>query len=280
MRLNQIIISGNSRQDYGDGQDSLPFLGKSIRLFFRQKLSGELEKATSIVFEELDHEALFERDTLFNKFSPQVSFDREDIGVRFRFGRREEYEESDLQKQENKEARKKEIEGLLSFDSNTYLDLYKYTFPKVAFVIIKEGGDKHIARDIFQNALIVLLERIKSDDFELTCSTGTYLHSVSVNIWRNLRRKLAHRVITAEIREFFHDMTETIYFEEIPEEYDRVASILEKIEDPCKSLLENFYLKGLSWDAIAEKLGYANAASARNQKYKCLEKIREIMTTL
>lgn len=119
MRLNQIMITGNAHQDHGDGQESLTVLGNSLRLFFRQKLSRELEKAISIVFEELDREALFERDTLFNKFSPQVSFDREDIGVRFRFGRREEYEESDLQKQENKEARKKEIEGLLSYDSNT-----------------------------------------------------------------------------------------------------------------------------------------------------------------
>jgi predicted DNA-binding protein YlxM (UPF0122 family) len=54
-----------------------------------------------------------------------------------------------------------------------------------------------------------------------------------------------------------------------------VAAILEKITDPCKGLLESFYFDQLSWDAIAEKYGYSNAASARNQKYKCLERIRK-----
>jgi len=54
-----------------------------------------------------------------------------------------------------------------------------------------------------------------------------------------------------------------------------VAGILEKMGDPCKALLESFYFNQLSWEAIAEKFGYSNAASARNQKYKCLERIRK-----
>ena len=143
---------------------------------------------------------------------------------------------------------------------------------------MEEGGDKQVARDVFQSALIILLERIKSDEFRLTCSVGTYLHSVAVNIWRNLRRKLAERVIHIEILDIDDTSREAIYFEEIPGDYEKVASILEQMGDPCKSLLENFYFNQLSWDAIAEKMGYANAASARNQKYKCLEKIREIMS--
>jgi hypothetical protein len=45
--------------------------------------------------------------------------------------------------------------------------------------------------------------------------------------------------------------------------------------DPCKELLECFYYKNLSWSEIASRLGYSSAASARNQKYKCLERIRK-----
>jgi hypothetical protein len=41
--------------------------------------------------------------------------------------------------------------------------------------------------------------------------------------------------------------------------------------------LKSYYYKNQSWDEIASSLGYASAASARNQKYKCLERIRKTL---
>ena len=63
-------------------------------------------------------------------------------------------------------------------------------------------------------------------------------------------------------------------FEITPDIFENVNRAIETLGDPCKQLLECYYYKNLSWAAIASKLGYANAASARNQKYKCLERIR------
>lgn len=283
MRLNQIMISGETRQDPGIGDTQEPALGKSIRLFFRQKLSDKLQSLIAPLLDEIDKEVNFLQSISFDvdqdasikaSKSRLDKLDLEDIGVRFRFERRRDDEEL---RQANREARKKEVEALLSYDREMYLDLYRYTFPQVANAIMQEGGDRQVARDVFQNALIVLLERIRSDDFVLTCSAGTYLHSVSINIWRNLRRKLAQRAIQVDIKDFPNSMTETIYFEEIPGDYEKLAALLEKMEDPCKSLLENFYVRELSWEAIAEKMGYASAGSARNQKYKCIERIRKAL---
>lgn len=283
MQLNQVMISGETRQDPGTGDTQEPTLAKSIRLFFRQKLSDKLQSLIAPLLDEIDKEVNFLQSISFDvdqdasikaSKSRLDKLDLEDIGVRFRFERRRDDEEL---RQANREARKKEVEALLSYDREMYLDLYRYTFPQVANAIMQEGGDRQVARDIFQNALIVLLERIRSDDFVLTCSAGTYLHSVSVNIWRNLRRKLAQRAIQVDIRDFPNSMTETIYFEEIPGDYEKLAALLEKMEDPCKSLLENFYVRELSWEAIAEKMGYASAGSARNQKYKCIERIRKAL---
>ncbi|GAP69518.1 RNA polymerase sigma factor, sigma-70 family [Bacteroidales bacterium 6E] len=283
MRLNQIMISGETRQDPGTGDTQEPALAKSIRLFFRQKLSDKLQSLIAPLLDEIDKEVNFLQSISFDvdqdasikaSKSRLDKLDLEDIGVRFRFERRRDDEEL---RQANREARKKEVEALLSYDREMYLDLYRYTFPQVANAIMQEGGDRQVARDVFQNALIVLLERIRSDDFELTCSAGTYLHSASVNIWRNLRRKLAQRAIQVDIRDFPNSMTETIYFEEIPGDYEKLAALLDKMEDPCKSLLENFYVRELSWEAIAEKMGYASAGSARNQKYKCIERIRKAL---
>lgn len=66
----------------------------------------------------------------------------------------------------------------------------------------------------------------------------------------------------------------SVHYYSTPDIFDNVAKVINNLSDPCKQLLECFYYQNLSWDEIASKLGYANAASARNQKYKCLERIR------
>ena len=270
MKLNQIIISGDTNQDFRtpEENESLYNLGKSIQVFYRQKLIRELDTLISRIYAELDRKGLYAKDALFERF--------EDHGVRFK---KSEWRPTEVEILERQRQRDLEVKALLSHDHKTYFNLYEYTLPKIAYHIIMEGGDKYIAKDIFQAALIVLLERIRSEDFMLTCSPGTYLHSVSMNIWRNLRKKVAQRAIYVDLSDLIYEFQETVYFEEIPDDYAKVAATLEQMGDPCKSLLENFYFNQLSWDAIAEKMGYANAASARNQKYKCLEKIREIMSS-
>jgi DNA-directed RNA polymerase specialized sigma subunit len=57
--------------------------------------------------------------------------------------------------------------------------------------------------------------------------------------------------------------------------YDLVIEEFEHLGDTCKRLLQLFYFEHKSWDLITEIMGYSTAASARNQKYKCDEKIRK-----
>lgn len=67
----------------------------------------------------------------------------------------------------------------------------------------------------------------------------------------------------------------TIGEETIPDVFESVNKAIETLGDPCRQLLECFYYENLSWVEIASSLGYSSAASARNQKYKCLERIRK-----
>ena len=53
---------------------------------------------------------------------------------------------------------------------------------------------------------------------------------------------------------------------------------LKELGDPCKSILMYFYYEQFSMEKIAETLGYTNADNAKNQKYKCLKRLKTIMT--
>jgi RNA polymerase sigma factor (sigma-70 family) len=281
MKLNQILITGATNQELRTQpvEEPVYYLDKSVQVYFRNKTADQLLEVVTPIFEELNNSGNFQKEVLFEEFEPKetIKYRKAKDGPDDWFVRKftNLFDEEEETVQEIKVKEPTETERLLGYDRNTYLNLYKYTFPQIAYTIIKEGGSVHIARDIFQNALIVLLERLKRNDFTLTCSSGSYLKSVSVNIWRNLKRTMAQRVIKVDISNYYNTLEEIIYFEDIPQQYEKVAAILEKMGEPCKTLLESFYFNQLSWEAIAEKFGYASAASARNQKYKCLERIRE-----
>jgi hypothetical protein len=51
---------------------------------------------------------------------------------------------------------------------------------------------------------------------------------------------------------------------------------MQNLGEPCKSLLESYYLQKKSMVAIAEEFGYTNADNAKNQKYKCLMRLKKL----
>jgi RNA polymerase sigma factor (sigma-70 family) len=48
------------------------------------------------------------------------------------------------------------------------------------------------------------------------------------------------------------------------------------IGEPCKSLLESYYIQDKNMQEIAENFGYTNADNAKNQKYKCLMRLKKL----
>ena len=60
------------------------------------------------------------------------------------------------------------------------------------------------------------------------------------------------------------------------QEFHMMEKALLNIGEPCKSLLEAFYLQKKNMTEIAGNFGYTNADNAKNQKYKCLMRLKKI----
>lgn len=165
--------------------------------------------------------------------------------------------------------------GLVSNDPLTYKQLYEFEFPKIVKLILKEGGKIDDAKDIFQDALVILIEKIYKDNLNIKKSIGGYLYVICENLWKyNQRQDITKNNVKAgfwynlEMEKNFCMMDEPILYDLVIEEFEHLG-------DTCKRLLQLFYFEHKSWDLITEIMGYSNAASARNQKYKCIEKIRK-----
>ncbi len=47
-------------------------------------------------------------------------------------------------------------------------------------------------------------------------------------------------------------------------------------KEPCKTLLEAFYINKKNMQEIAATFGYTNAENAKTQKYKCLVRLKKL----
>lgn len=169
------------------------------------------------------------------------------------------------------------LEGFARNDRNAVEAIYKTNYNMVQALIINNNGSADDAKDIFQEAMIVLYEKVKTGTFELNCQIKTYVYSVCRRLW--LKRLQQESRYTAQVE----SLEAVVPVEEELEDHERRNTEFEMMDkaisslgEPCKSLLEAYYLQHRNMQDIATDFGYTNADNAKNQKYKCLMRLKKI----
>lgn len=155
--------------------------------------------------------------------------------------------------------------------------VYKENYGLIQQFVINNNGNEDDARDIFQEAMMVLYEKARLPEFELTCQIRTYLYSVCRRLW--LKKLQQSRRIETNVENF----DKIVQVEDDIEEHDKLnlqyltmRTAMGKIGEPCKSLIEAFYVHKKNMLEIAGFFGYTNADNAKNQKYKCLVRLKKL----
>lgn len=150
-------------------------------------------------------------------------------------------------------------------------ELYK-EFPKIRANILSTGGDEEIARELFHDSLILIIEKVNKPDFELSSKLSTFLYGINRFLWKNELRK-RQRSPELEWKDTLILTADDVgYNEEKEEKIKALNHILNQVTEKCKKIFELFYYKKESMTTIAEKLGFTSVNSAKTQKYKCMEK--------
>jgi RNA polymerase sigma factor (sigma-70 family) len=169
------------------------------------------------------------------------------------------------------------LRGIKENDPAILKYIYKAYYPSVFYFITNNNGSDEEAKDIYQEAVIILYENLQEEEFTLSCKVQTYIYSVCRKLWlKSLLNKNRFRGRLDDIEEFIP--LEGLD-EELEEKEERLRSMKESmllLGEPCRTLLENFYMEGLSMQEISERFGYTNADNAKNQKYKCLLRLKKI----
>ncbi|WP_443946914.1 RNA polymerase sigma factor [Pedobacter sp. AW1-32] len=169
------------------------------------------------------------------------------------------------------------ILGILNNAEDTLSKLYKGYFPMVLQFILNNSGDEDDAKDVYQEAIIVLYNKVKQGDFELSAKLKTYIYSVSRRIW--LKKLAQNSKKTGNISDYEDVLVvdeDVQDHEEKDAAFVKMQSALDHLGEPCKTIIQDFYIHDLSMQDICEKFGYTNADNAKTQKYKCLQRLKKI----
>jgi len=163
------------------------------------------------------------------------------------------------------------IEGVRHNDNAILQFIYRKYFPKIKFHILKNGGKDDEAKDVFQEAIILIYKKIKNNSLDLTCSFKTYLFSVCRYLWlKQLKEKKYLRAANYNGMEYVDvedDMEELYYENERFKLYQHHFNLMGK---DCQKVLELF-LKKIPLREIAEIMGYSSEKYAKKRKYQCKE---------
>lgn len=159
--------------------------------------------------------------------------------------------------------------------------VYAELLPQVARFVQANGGSQQDARDIFQDALVIFLLRLRqstASDVQWR-NWMSYFLSICRNRWYQELRDRKMRP-SAQGIDFPDNGTEegrqfgAISREELIAE--AVQQALSNLDPACRDVLRMFYNERLSMADIADLLGYT-PDYIRVKKMRCMEKLRKAM---
>lgn len=173
------------------------------------------------------------------------------------------------------------IHQLRMGEGSAISNVYKDNYQLIEQFVLNNNGIKADAKDLYQEVFMIFIEKLKEDSFSLTCLISTYLYSVARFQWlKKLKKRKSGKVVAlldnAEYLENIPDGTDEIDLEEQTSKNEQIAMhALEQLGNPCKKLLQYFYFHKRTMENIAKEMNYKSGKAARNQKYKCMERLRK-----
>ena len=167
-------------------------------------------------------------------------------------------------------------------DERALSRLYRQHWPMVSHFILQNSGSDDDAQDVYQEGVMVFYEKVRDGSLELSCQIKTYLYAVCRRIWlKRLTNKSRFGVRLLD-EEDYQALPQTgaeddlQAAEEQERRFELMNQALQRLGEPCRSLLEGFYLLDKSMQELTDDFGYTNADNAKTQKYKCLLRLKKL----
>lgn len=154
--------------------------------------------------------------------------------------------------------------------------LYLENYPKIESYVLNNNGTAEEAKDVFQEAFIAVWRSVQLDKFtpHHQTSLSGYLYRVAKNKWLDhLRSGRYKRTVPLQAVEDGDVAAEELTGDE-ESHLQAATAAFSKLGEACRELLKRFYFGKESLRTIASAFGWTEA-TAKNNKYRCLQGLRE-----
>jgi len=166
------------------------------------------------------------------------------------------------------------LKGIAENNHAVINEIYINIFPQVNSYILTHGGSEAEAQDIFQDALLVILQRINREKLEIHCKFNTYIYAICKKIWIQNRKKHQSRMNKMKEMDIAAE-PETPYGSN---EEDRQRLLFEKhfnnLSPDCQKLLRLSF-NDLKIEEIMDIMGIKTLERTSDRKYRCKKNLIE-----
>ncbi len=172
------------------------------------------------------------------------------------------------------------IESVKRGDKELFKSFYLSERPYFLKFLIKNYKlENENLTDIYQEAVLVLYENIVAKKLDnISSGLRTYLYGIGKNlVFKQFNRSAMVEKHESDLMEHLIFLNENTQVGVSESYFQRLKSEIRQLKDPCRDLLIRFYYQRQSLESIASGMGYKNASVVKNQKRRCMEKLKEIM---
>lgn len=181
--------------------------------------------------------------------------------------------------------------GIIDNDEQAWRHIYHNMRIGFASILRKSFPNVNIAKedieDIFQESLVVLMQKVKRDGLMIPREGAifSYLVEIGKRTACNFLRKQSHissaDVVTILAKQHYNSEDNDMAADEKQQAEDEFLDrAFDLLPPDCKTLLKRFYWDHKTMDEIASILGMRNADSAKTKKNKCMNKFKDIAAKL
>ena len=170
-----------------------------------------------------------------------------------------------------------QLTAIKANDETVLKSLYENNYFKTEKYVLNNNGSVEQAKDIYQEAFIAVWRNIQLDKFypENESALEGYLYQIARNKWLDYLRSNQYKKHTP-LSNLTNRLPEETAREEDNGYIDDVIKQFEQLGENCRELLTRFYYRKESMKIIAKQFEWTEA-TARNNKYRCLQQLRELM---
>jgi len=156
-------------------------------------------------------------------------------------------------------------------------ELFSRNINMIVSYVTQNWGTAADAEDLLQEAIVIVWQKVCTDELRLTAKLSTYLMAIVKNIWRDesrRRRRGEHSPLSHNIIDSQPQTLDSIILDE---EAEMVQRGLNGIGLTCRKLLTLFYFEERNFKDIARLMEFASADVAKSKKYQCKNALADIL---